>query len=83
MPNLSQLFKRELEVAFGKKSQSFLFRIVKYFLIAVLCYFLWNTGYLWQVLFVLFILSLALHFWFRYKTHGWTQSYGPWKYDKD
>lgn len=76
------VIKRELEVAFSKKSQPIWFRIVKYIILGVLIYLLWDSNMLWIVLLILFVLSLCLHFWYRYKTRGWTQSYGMWKYDK-
>lgn len=78
----SEIIKREIEVAFSKHSQPVWFRIVKYIVLTVLIYFLWGTDTLWTVLLVLLILSLCLHFWYRYKTKGWTQSYGMWKYPK-
>jgi len=79
---LSEIIKREFEVAFSKHSQPVWFRIVKYIVLAGLVYFLWGTKTIWIVLLVLFVLSLSLHFWYRYKTKGWTQSYGMWKYHK-
>lgn len=79
---LSKIIKRELEVAFSKHSQPIWFRITKYVVLGTLIYFLWGTNILWLVLLVLSLLSLCLHFWYRYKTKGWTQSYGKWKYHK-
>lgn len=72
--------KREIEVAFSKHSQPIWFRIVKYILLAVLVYALWGTNLFWIVLAILLVVSLSLHFWYRYKTKGWTQDYGMWKY---
>jgi len=78
-----QLLKRELEVAFSRKSQPVWFRVVKYIVIGCLIYFLRGTSLLWILLSSLFVLGLVLHLWYRYKTEGWTKSYGMWKYDKD
>lgn len=78
----SEIIKREIEIAFSKHSQPVWFRVTKYILLSILIYFLWGTDTLWIVLLVLLILSLCLHFWYRYKTKGWTQSYGMWKYHK-
>jgi len=80
---LNKTIKRELEVAFSKQSQPVWFRILKYILLACLLYFFWGTRLLWIILLVLFIASLLLHFWYRYKTHGWTKTYGMWKHDKN
>jgi hypothetical protein len=74
--------KRELEVAFSKKSQPLGFRIMKYIVLGAIVYFFWATRLLWIILGVLFVFSLALHFWYRYKTRGWRRSYGMWKYEK-
>jgi hypothetical protein len=78
----NETIKRELEVAFSKHSQPVWFRILKYILIGGMLYFLWGSKLLWIILPILFILSLCLHFWYRYKTQGWTKSYGLWKYNK-
>lgn len=79
---LKKSIKRELEVAFSKHSQPPWFRIFKYLLLSAILYFFWGTQLLWVILLVLFIASISLHFWFRYKTKGWTKSYGMWKHDK-
>jgi len=73
--SFKKAIKRELEVAVSKDSQPIWFRIVKYILLGCLLYFFWGTGLLWIILLVLFIFSMSLHFWYRYKTHGWTKSY--------
>lgn len=77
----SKIFKREIEVAFSKNSQPIWFRILKYFLLACLLFFFWGSKLLWIILLIIFILSMSLHFWYRYKTHGWTKSYGLWKHE--
>jgi predicted lysophospholipase L1 biosynthesis ABC-type transport system permease subunit len=77
---LSKTIKRELEVAFSKDSQPVWLRILKYVLLGALIYWLWGTRLLWIILPTMLILALCLHFWVRYKTKGWTRSYGLWKY---
>jgi hypothetical protein len=74
---------REVEVAFSKKSQPLWFRILKYIVLFATVYFLWGTKWLWIVLSSLFAIALALHFWMRYKTNGWTKSYGLWDFEKN
>ena len=71
-----------MRVAFAKDAQPVWFRVLKYIVLGVLIYFLWNTILLFMVLGLLFILGFILHFWYRYKTNGWRKSYGLWKYDK-
>lgn len=78
---LNKITKREIEVAFSKHSQPIWFRILKYILLGCLLYFLWGTKLLWIILIILLIFSMALHVWYRYKTQGWTKSYGLWKHD--
>lgn len=77
----NKTIRREIEVAFSKKSQPVWFRILKYIVIGCILYFFWGSKLLWMILVVLFAISLTLHFWFRFKTNGWTKSYGMWKYD--
>ena len=81
--SLKKSLKRELEVALSKKSQPAWFRIMKYILLGIVVYLFWGTRYLWIILLVMFVLAMCLHFWYRYKTQGWTRSYGLWKYDKN
>ncbi|TGM95213.1 hypothetical protein [Leptospira yasudae] len=80
--SFSKVVKREFEVAFSKHGQPFWFRIVKYCVMLILLYLIRDSEYLRLVLLSAFVISLTVHFWFRYKTKGWTQSYGPWKYDQ-
>lgn len=79
----SKTFKREIEVAFSKHSQPIWFRILKYILLAFSIYFFWRSKLLWIILLIVFVFAMLLHFWYRYKTHAWTKSYGLWKYDKN
>jgi Na+-driven multidrug efflux pump len=80
---LNKTIKRELEVAFSKHSQPIWFRVLKYILLAVIMFFFWGTKLLWIILLISFAFAMLLHFWYRYKTQGWTKSYGLWKHDKD
>lgn len=80
---LSPIVKRELEVAFSKDAQPVWFRIVKYIGLCILIYSLWDTKLLWIILVVIFVSGTSLHFWFRYKTRGWTKSYGMWKHENE
>lgn len=80
---LSKTIKREIEVAFSKHAQPVWFRIIKYIVLGGLIYFLWGSEWLWPILGGIFILGLSLHFWYRYKTKGWTKTYGAWDYEKN
>jgi len=78
-----KILKREIEVAFSKHSQPAWFRIMKYILLGLIVYFFLGTKYLWIILLILFVIAMLLHFWYRYKTQGWTKSYRMWKHEKD
>ncbi|HWA35088.1 MAG TPA: hypothetical protein VG737_13195 [Cyclobacteriaceae bacterium] len=78
---LSKVVRRELEVAFSRKSQPLWLRIMKYLVLGLGVYFFWGHEYFWQGLAAMIVLALAVHFWVRHKTAGWTKSYGLWKYD--
>ena len=80
---LSKIIQREIEVAFSKNAQPVWLRVVKYIVIGLLLYFLWGSKWLWVLFGTIFILGFALHFWYRYKTRGWTKSYGGWDYEKN
>jgi len=51
-------------------------------LLGFLIYFLWGSKWLWIIVVIIFVLSLALHSWYHYKTEGWSKSYGLWKYEE-
>ena len=80
---LGKIIKRELEVAFSKHSQPIWFRVLKYILLGFILYFFWDTKLLRIILLIMFAFAMLLHFWYRYKTHGWTKSYGLWKHETD
>jgi hypothetical protein len=78
-----KVIKREIEVAFSKKYQSNWVRICKYLVLGIIIYFFRGNRWLWIILLILFLAALTLHFWIRYKTKGWTKSYGRWKADQN
>ncbi|MES2620489.1 MAG: hypothetical protein V4615_06525 [Bacteroidota bacterium] len=80
--NWKETISREFKVAFSLGSQPLSFRIAKWVFIIALLYFLNDYVAWWVVLSVLLIPALALHFYYRTKTKGWTQSYGLWNYNK-
>jgi len=80
---LGKTIKREMEIAFSKHSQPIWFRVLKYILLGVILFFFWGTKLLWIILLVAFVFAMLLHFWYRYKTRGWTKSYGLWKHESE
>jgi hypothetical protein len=62
--------------------QTLRFRIVKYLVLVAIAggIYAWNGWPAVGVVFLtLFILAIAIHFLFRWKTKGWTESWGPYK----
>ncbi len=80
---MKKAIKREIEVAFSKHSQAIWIRVLKWIAIVVLIYFYWEEPYFWYSLIVVFVLSISLHLFIRYKTKGWTRSYGAWKHESE
>lgn len=81
--SFKRTIKREIEVAFSKNVQPAWARILKYILLGVFVYFIWDSKYFWIILISIFTAAFLLHFWYRYKTQGWTKSYGKWDYEKN
>ena len=81
-------WKREKYIAIH--AQSTKFRIIKYIIIIFILYLLFNwKGWIAVIsgLITMFVLGIVLHFLFRWKTKGWTKSWGLFKkiktpYDK-
>ncbi|GAB3220660.1 hypothetical protein [Spirosoma arcticum] len=73
---MNELLKREIRVAFHPKSQPVRFRILKYVLLGLFVYFYWNSPTFWWIFGSFSVAGVSLHFFYRYKTHGWTRSYG-------
>ena len=79
----SGLLKREAEVAFSRNAQPTWVRVLKYVVLGALISFFWGREFLWVMIPALLLLGLLIHFWYRYKTNGWTKSYGSWDYEKN
>jgi hypothetical protein len=78
--NIKDMIEREKYVVIH--GQTARFRLVKYLILSVISagIVLWKGWMvLGQILLVLFVLSLGIHFLFRWKTKAWTESWGPYK----
>ncbi len=80
---MKKILQREVEVAFSRHAQPVRFRVVKYIVLVSAIYLWWNSRYLWWRLAFLFVGGVILHLFYRYKTKGWTRSYGAWNYQKN
>jgi hypothetical protein len=77
MPS-SSTFRREARVAFSQRAQPLWFRILKWAILIALGVTFWRAPLFWVCLLAAFVLSLALHYFWRWKTKGWTQPRGGW-----
>ena len=77
-----EIFEKEKNVVV--RGQSVRFRIVKYSILLPLFALLWwwKGWYIsLQVVGALFIVSLGVHFFYRYMTAGWTKPWGGFRPD--
>lgn len=72
------LVQRELSVAFSKHAQPVRLRVVKWIVLVGVAVLLHGTRYFWFWCIGLPVLGLCVHFFFRWKTHGWTKPWGGW-----
>ena len=79
---MKKFLKKEIQVAFSKYTQPMWFRIIKYVALVVLIILTWKKYYFWWLITILIALALVMHFYYRYKTKGWTKSFGMWDHDK-
>jgi len=70
--------KREIRVATSRRAQPVWFRIVKWAVAIGLSAMLWRTPYFFWWIFGALGLSLTVHFFWRWKTRGWTRPWGGW-----
>ena len=78
MSTLSQTLRREVRVTFSLKAQPLWVRLLKWSvsLVLLVCYH--DQAWFWPAAAILFALSLAVHFFYRWKTGGWTSPWGGW-----
>jgi len=74
----SRTIRREARVAFSRRAQPLWFRILKWTILVALGVTFWRVPLFWVCLVAALILSLALHLFWRWRTKGWTQSWGGW-----
>lgn len=72
------LFKREIAVALSRRVQPVWFRVVKWIVAVGVAVLLWETRYFWWWVVGAPVLGLVVHFFYRWKTQGWTRPWGGW-----
>ena len=70
--------RREWRVAFSRKGQSVPVRLTKWALFLAVAAALYRTGAFWLWTAGLPLLCVAVHFFYRWKTRGWTRAWGGW-----
>jgi len=70
--------RRELRVAFSKKAQPPLFRVIKWVVFMAGTALISRTGFFRYWVIGLPLLSIMAHFVYRWKTRGWTRPWGGW-----
>jgi hypothetical protein len=75
---MQNTIKRELRIAFSKKAQPVLFRVIKWIVITGGTALLFQTSFFRYWVIGLPLLSLTIHFVYRWKTRGWTRPWGGW-----
>ncbi|ACT93574.1 hypothetical protein [Dyadobacter fermentans] len=85
-PDTKSILRKELRVMFHKDSQKPGVRIVKYLSLSILILVFWRSWLFWWIMAGLALSAVLLHSFYRYKTRGWTRSYGKgifrWDYEK-
>jgi hypothetical protein len=76
--DMQKTVKRELRVAFSKRAQSPLFRLIKWVAISGGTALVFRTSFFWYWVIGLPFFGLTIHFVYRWQTHGWTRPWGGW-----
>jgi len=70
--------RRELRVAFSPHAQPVWFRVVKWTCILAGVLVFHDRSWFWWTLAGLAAAGTLLHFFYRWKTNGWTRAWGGW-----
>lgn len=78
MRRLITALKRDIAVAFSPGGQPVWFRIVKWIVFIAVAVRFHRARYFWPCLGWIFVAGTVLHFFYRWKTRGWTEPWGGW-----
>ena len=83
---MKNVLQHEVRAAFAKHVQPVCFRVAKYLVLGGFIWLCRHATYFWWTIIGLGISGVLLHGFYRYKTRGWTRSYGQgllrWDYEK-
>jgi hypothetical protein len=75
---MQNAIRRELRVVFSKKTQSPVFRVIKWVVFLATTVLVFRTSFFRHWIIGLPLLSITIHFVYRWKTHAWTWPWGGW-----
>jgi hypothetical protein len=75
---LKHAVRREMRVAFSRTVQPAWLRVLKWTIFIGISVMLRRTTYFWWWIIGLPGAGLIVHFFWRWKTHGWTRSWNGW-----
>ena len=78
MNTFTALVRREFRVALSPKAQPIWFRVLKWTALIAFTVRYHGTPWFWPTVAVALAAALILHFFYRWKTCGWTRSWGGW-----
>ena len=78
MNTFSTTLRREFRVSFSKRAQPVWFRVTKWIVFLAVCAALYHSRWFWVWVAGLPALGLTVHFFYRWKTTGWTRPWGGW-----
>jgi hypothetical protein len=78
MNKFTVLLRREMRVALSLKAQPVWFRVLKWSIVLPLVVWLWPTRWFWPAMLTMLVAGLTLHFFFRWKTAGWSRPWAGW-----
>lgn len=80
---MKEVARRELEIMFARQTQPIWFRIAKWVAYIGLAAYLHRRGSrgFWAGAIGLPLAGVGAHLLYRWKTGGWTRSWGRWQYD--
>ena len=80
---MKETVSREFEVMFSKETQPIWFRVTKWMMFGGLAYLLRGKRMFWAWVLGVPLLGLGMHLFYRWKTKGWTQSWGGYETDEE
>jgi hypothetical protein len=78
MNSFTTLVRREFRVAVSPKAQPIWFRVLKWGALIVFTVRYHSVPWFWHAVAVALVTALGLHFFYRWKTRGWSRPWGGW-----